>query len=146
VSRPRRKREPVKLARVLQFDRISRLCCDEEAEAHKDYFDADDLAKSTPKKNATEPQVAALRAATKRALKSVIAFKALLEDQLGGRFPVTAQNAKVLSYLTFRIRNLTEWDDWCVSEEKRFAPDATLYNLAEFRRFRNRVVGKGAAP
>jgi hypothetical protein len=150
VSRRKLKVEPAKLAKVIPLQGWrSEFVNHEDAEtedvARRDYFHAKGLADIT-KAGGPKEEIEIFRACVQRALKSVVTMKALLEDQLGGRFPVCSQNAKALAYLTERLFDLTKWDTWCIKEMQRFAPDAQIYNLAEFRRFRNRVVNKGATP
>jgi hypothetical protein len=150
VSRRKPRAEPAKLAKVIPFGRSKEE--DLEAVAREHWrladaaIDAIDADLKRPAFQVTRDRVVELQEAVDRALTSLLAAKAYIERELGERYPICAQNAGFLRTLAARIERCAKARNWCIDEAKRFAPDATVYNLAEFRRFRNRVVNKGATP
>jgi hypothetical protein len=149
VSRRKPKAEPVKLAKVIPFERSEEQ--DLEAVAREHWcladaaIDAINADLKRPGFQVTRDRVVELQETVDRALTSLLAAKAYIERELGGSYPFCAQNAGFLRNVAARIEHCAKARDWCITEATRFAPDATIYNLAEFRRFRNRVQ-KGATP
>jgi hypothetical protein len=149
VSRRKPKAEPAKLAKVIPFlDRD-----DDEARADADWHAADAAIRAMDENTKKHPGmvpgkalILELREKVDRALASLLAVKRTTERGLGTYYSINAENAAFLQKVTAQIHRCLKARDWCVAEAKRYAPDAQIFNLAEFRRFRNRVVSKGATP
>ena len=151
MSRRRKpKAEPVKLAKVIPFrdelrSELKGKDADIETAAIRDWNEADRLY-SRLRDFKDQEEVQTVHRAVRRALKSMFLAKIRFEREFGASVEASSYNAALLMHYGDQLRSLADWNERCEQRLKRFAPDAQIYSLAEFRRFKNRVVNKEAMP
>jgi hypothetical protein len=140
----RRRKPKAQLAKVIAFQGWrSRLEHDTdneiESKSRRDYEEALRLSEERTPADPKE-KLARFQTAVQCALQSELSMRVLFEDQLGSRFPISARNATWMHWSSQRLAQLCGWEEWCDEQMERFAEPARVYDLAEFRRFRDRLV------
>jgi hypothetical protein len=144
VSRRRKpKGEPVKLAKVIPFERTvfaggSSTSLTPYRTAADEYARLNLLSGRKP----TLEELRSLKSLIEVALVKVIEEKDEFERGIGVLYDIDVQNALFQHALLIRLKVMYEEHAWVREELRKMEPvtPARVYDLAEYRRFRDRLV------